>query len=174
MNYNVRRIAYAGLLIAISIILTRVLSGNILLGGVSILRLSFGQVPIYISGMLLGPAYGAISGALADLIGYPLNPLGPYFPGFTLSGAVSGLIPGLFSRYVKREPSWLRLLSVIALTEFTASVVLNTVWLHILTGKAVFAIAASTLISRILLVPVHATIVKFVLKYSRQLSPIMK
>jgi ECF transporter S component (folate family) len=161
---------YAGLFIAVSVVLTRFISGNVMFGGISILRLSFGQVPLFLSGILLGPVYGALSGALADIIGYPLNPLGPYFPGFTLSSALSGLIPGLFARYARKDMNWLYLLGVIAFSEFVTAIFLNSIWIHMLTGKAVFAIVPAALISRIILVPIHVTLVKFVLKFKRQLA----
>ena len=94
---RVSKISLAGLFVATSIIMARFFAGDILIGGLSVLRISFGQVPIFISGILLGPVYGAITGALADVLGYLVKPLGPYFPGFTINGALGGLIPGLLA-----------------------------------------------------------------------------
>ena len=86
----------AALLAAISIVLTRVFSIMIPLGGMPALRIGFGTLPIMISGMLFGPLIGALTGVVADLIGVMLNPMGgTFFPGFTLSAAMNGLIAGL-------------------------------------------------------------------------------
>jgi ECF transporter S component (folate family) len=34
-------------------------------------------------------------GAIADLVGYFINPIGPYMPHFTITSALRGIIPGL-------------------------------------------------------------------------------
>ena len=80
---KILRIALSGMFIALSVVFTRFFSQMIIIGGIQTVRLSFGDLPLMLSGMVLGPTYGAITGALADLIGFPLNPQGTYFPGFT-------------------------------------------------------------------------------------------
>lgn len=97
---NKRRIATsiivkASLLATISIILTRFLSPMIPLGGVPALRIGFGSIPLILSGMMFGPVVGAITGVVADLAGVLINPQGSFFPGFTLSSALFGVISGL-------------------------------------------------------------------------------
>lgn len=73
---NISKIAYTGLFTATSIILTRFFSFSIAIAGFNALRLSFGEIPIMINGLMLGPVFGAACGALADIIGYAINPLG--------------------------------------------------------------------------------------------------
>lgn len=86
----------ASLLTGISIILTRVFSIMIPLAGLPALRFGFGAVPIIISGIIYGPIAGGLTGIVADLLGVMLNPQGgAFFPGFTLSAALRGVIPGL-------------------------------------------------------------------------------
>ncbi|WP_175438355.1 folate family ECF transporter S component [Fusibacter sp. 3D3] len=91
----------AALLAAISIVLTRVFSLMVPLGGLPALRVGFGSVPIMLSGMLFGPLMGGITGFISDLLGYMMNPQGAYFPGFTLSSALFGIIPGLLFKTLK-------------------------------------------------------------------------
>ena len=55
----------------------------------------FGFLPISAAGMLFGPAVGALVGALSDIVGYFAKPTGPFFPGFTISSAVAGVLYGL-------------------------------------------------------------------------------
>ena len=55
----------------------------------------FGFLPISAAGMLFGPGVGAVVGALSDIVGYLAKPTGPFFPGFTISSAVSGIIYGI-------------------------------------------------------------------------------
>ena len=60
------------------------------------LKIGFAFVPLVCCAMLYGPVWGAVAGGLADFIGAVLFPIGPYFPGFTLTNALIGLVFGLF------------------------------------------------------------------------------
>ena len=171
---KISKVSLAGLFVAISIILSRFFAGDMIIGGLSVLRISFGPVPIYISGILLGPIYGAITGILADTLGYLVKPLGPYFPGFALNGALSGLIPGLLASYYNENKSWLRLFLIIAIAEAITSIMLTPLWLSMITGKAFIAFLPSNLLSRVFLVPIHVTLVKMILKYSRRAMPSLR
>lgn len=95
----------ASLLTAISIILTRAFSIIVPIAGTQALRIGFGGVPIMISGILFGPIMGGLAGVTADLIGFMINPMGAYFPGFTLTAALSGFIPGVFYHYIYKNKS---------------------------------------------------------------------
>ncbi len=86
----------AGFLATVSIVLTRFFSIMMLLGGLPALRVGFGNIPLIISGMMFGPLVGGLTGIVADLIGYFINPMGgSFFPGFTISAALYGVIAGL-------------------------------------------------------------------------------
>lgn len=86
----------AGLLAGISIVLTRFFSLMVLLGGMPTLRVGFGSVPIMLAGMLFGPLVGGAVGVVADLVGFAINPMGTvYIPGFTVTAALFGVIPGV-------------------------------------------------------------------------------
>lgn len=166
----VRRIAYAGVFIAVSIILTRLASQMIYIAGVQILRLSFGEIPLILSGIILGPFYGAACGALADLIGFPINAQGAYFPGFTLSAALVGMLPGLMTRLVKKEWTWLSLSIVIGITTLITSVILNTIWLHMIIGKAVAMLLPARIIAALILTPIYISVVKLFLKHYKHIE----
>ncbi len=83
------------LLIALNIIFTRLLSVRIPLGGVEGLRIGFGSLPVIFAGIFMGPLAGGLVGAIGDLIGYLINPIGAYMPHFTLTAALRGIIPSL-------------------------------------------------------------------------------
>ncbi|WP_051531041.1 folate family ECF transporter S component [Clostridiisalibacter paucivorans] len=85
----------SSLLTGISIILTRFFSVIVPLVGLPALRIGFGSIPIMISGILFGPIAGGLTGIVADLLGVIINPQGAFFPGFTLSAALTGIIPGV-------------------------------------------------------------------------------
>lgn len=68
------------------------------------LRFSLAQVPVIISGMLLGPIWGAGVGIVTDLLNYIVKPGGMFYPGFTFTSAMTGFIPGLIYYFLKRNP----------------------------------------------------------------------
>ncbi|MDI9498585.1 MAG: folate family ECF transporter S component [Bacillota bacterium] len=88
----VYRLALAALFVALSVILTRLLS-VIVIGGA--FRPELGHVPIQLAGLLLGPGYGGLVGLAADLVGAIALPQGAFHPGFTLSSVLVGVLPGL-------------------------------------------------------------------------------
>ena len=96
-------IVRAGLFIAISLMLKIVFEIYIPLGGIPALRINFASVPLMLSGIILGPAAGFVTGAAADIINFMVKPGGPFFPGFTLVSALSGFIPGAVYKYIKRD-----------------------------------------------------------------------
>lgn len=98
---TVKTVVSISLMVALSIILTRFFSIS-----TPTLRIGFGDIPVMLSGMFLGPVAGAITGLLADLIGFAINPLGPiYFPGFTISAALRGALFGWIFMYVRNRKS---------------------------------------------------------------------
>ncbi len=100
---DTRALVGASLLTAISIVLTRVFSIILPIAGLPALRIGFGEIPILISGIIYGPLLGGITGAIADLIGVMVNPQGAFFPGFTLSSILWGVIPGVLYSLIKKN-----------------------------------------------------------------------
>lgn len=99
---STRTLVASSLLTAISIILTRLFAVMVPLAGLPALRLSFGQIPLAITGILFGPLAGGIAGAVADLAGVMINPHGAFFPGFTLSSILWGVLPGLIYKIINK------------------------------------------------------------------------
>ncbi len=146
-----------GLLIAISVILTRVFGVMLPVGGVMGLRISFGEIPIYLSGILFGPLAGAAAGGISDLVGVAVAGI-DFFPGFTLSAALSGLVPGLFLYAGRKRPTLGRLLGVLILTGFLVTL-LNTYWIYLLYRAGIVAMLPPRLISRAIMIPLHTGII---------------
>lgn len=96
-------IVRAGLFIAMSLVLKVMFEIYIPLGGIPALRINFASIPLMLSGIILGPAAGFMSGAAADIINFIAKPGGSFFPGFTLVSALSGFIPGLIYKYLKKD-----------------------------------------------------------------------
>lgn len=157
MRLTPRRAANLGLLAAVSIVLTRVFGVVLPIAGVGALRLSFGEIPIILAGLLFGPAGGALTGLTADLIGYLINSHGgPFFPGFTLSAALAGLIPGLLRSRVKGSPTLIQAALIVLATDLVTGVLLNTLWLTILYGQGFFVILPMRMLARLVTLPIYS------------------
>lgn len=154
-------------MIALSVVLSKVVSINI-----SFLRIGFGFLPIAILAILYGPYVAAVGYALADLIGAWLLPTGTFFPGFTLSAILTGLIFG-YVLYGK-EVTFLRALLASALVCLGVNLLLNTFWLTFIIGKGFTALLASRAVKEIVAIPVMAALIvamdKSVIKAVRNMS----
>lgn len=123
-GFSTRMLATLGVLLAMDIVLTRFLSitaWNI--------RIGFGFVPVVLSAMLFGPVPTAVLAALGDFLGAMLFPTGPYFPGFTLTAALTGLTFGVL---LHREPSVRKTVLAVGIVQFVLGLLLNTYWIHVL------------------------------------------
>ncbi len=98
-----KKISFISLLIAMSIVLTRLASIRIAIGGVEGIRIGFGKLPIILGGIMLGPIYGGVVGAISDMIGYIIQPIGPYMPHFTVISALAGILPVFLFRIFGRN-----------------------------------------------------------------------
>ena len=115
------------MLIALEIVLSRFLSIS-----AWNTKIGFAFVPVALAAMLYGPLEAGVVAALADLLGAVLFPVGPYFPGFTLTALLSGLVYGLCLHASQRF--W-RVLLAVALHQLVLSLLLNTLWISLLYGS---------------------------------------
>ena len=135
MKISSHKITTMGLLIALSIILTRLAGLRIAIGGVEGIRIGFGGLPIILGGIIFGPLAGGIIGAFSDLLGYFINPIGAYMPHFTLTSALTGIIPATILLFMKKdEPNILELGVAIVTGQAITSVILVPYFLHTLFG----------------------------------------
>jgi ECF transporter S component (folate family) len=116
------------------------------------------------TGILLGPVAGALTGIASDLLGMLVRAQGAYFPGFTLSYALVGLIPGLMF-YKAKKVNFVRLLVTILVVEVFISLVLNTFWLNIIIGKAFIALLPSRALARVIIAPIEIFVIHSFFKY---------
>lgn len=128
-----KALVYLGFLTTLSIVLTRLASIRIPLGGVEVIRIGFGQLPVIMAGIYFGPGSGALVGGLSDFLGFFLNPMGPYLPHFTLTAILHGLLPGLlFHR--SSQPLRKRIFWSIAIPQIAVGIFLTSYFLHSIFG----------------------------------------
>lgn len=116
-------------------------------------RMSLTFLPLMLAGYLLGPAAGMIVGAVGDILAFVFFPNGQYFPGFTLSAMLGGLIYGYFLYHKAGDVRGRVIASVAAVVVFV-NMCLNTVWLSILYKKAFVVFLASRVFLNIIEFPV--------------------
>ena len=124
MTFSVQVLTFTAMLTALQIVL-----GNLLQIPLLGKQYNLGLLPIAAAGMLMGPIPAAIVGALGDLIGAHLFPAGTYFPGFTLTNALVGLVCG-FTLY-RRRPNVLWVIIAVA-GSLLINWLLNSYWLSLL------------------------------------------
>lgn len=156
MKISVRNIVYMSLLIALTIILTRITSIHLVFGGVEYARIGFGAFPVIFGSILLGPKYGLIIGALGDVIGYHLNPMGPYLPHFTLIAALNGLLPGLLFKLLRYKTDLGRFILIIVITQILCSALLTPYTLWALFKIPLIVTMPQRLITLLITVPAFA------------------
>ena len=128
---NTKTLTLAAMLTAIGIVL-----GFFKIPLSQIIEIRFGSLPLGVAGMSLGPGIAGIIGALIDVGGYLVKPTGPFFPGFTVSGIVGGLIFGAI--LYKKELSIPRVTIAVLVHTFVVGIIMNTFWLDFMYIKAGF------------------------------------
>ena len=127
-NYSkLKLVCLSAMLIAVEVVLNRFLSINTM--G---LKIGFSFVPIVIAAMLFGGVRAGIIYAFADLIGALLFPIGPYFPGFTVSAFFMGLIYGLFLYKREKLGFFKNILPPVLINYVVFGLFINTAWVSLL------------------------------------------
>ena len=124
---NIFKLCLTALLCVIAVVMNRFLGINM-----QNLSLSLSFIPIMACAMLLGPLYGGVCGALADLIGALLFPFGPFFPGFTLTAFISGFILGFVPKSNNNKSFFAICFPIIFLEEISCTILLNSLWISVL------------------------------------------
>ncbi len=130
-----KKLALMAILVAMQVVLSRFLSINL-----QILKIGFSFIPIMFAAYLLGPVGSVTVAVVSDLVGALAFPSGAFFPGFTLTAAVTGLIFG-FTFY--KKCSTVKIVAGVILNEVICSLLLNTLWLTMLYTKAFSAVIAT-------------------------------
>jgi len=144
---NTRSLAVIAMLLALAVIL-----GFFSVQVTETLKISFAFLANELTGMLFGPFVGLIEGAAADILKYLVKPTGPFFPGFTISGMLSGLIYGLM--LYKKPITLKRVITANAIVTVFVNMLLNTYWLTLLYGKGFAVIFPARIVKEAILLPI--------------------
>lgn len=133
-----------------------------------IIKISFGFLTNGILGYLYGPFIGFVCGALGDIISYFISPMGPYFPGFTLTSALAGFVYGYI--LYKKEPTITRILTANLIITVFLNLALNTLWISVLYGNAYMAILPPRILKEFILVPIQVPVLYMALKVVKKVK----
>ncbi len=131
---NTKVLTTTALLIALNVILSEYLSIS-----TEFLKTNFGFVPVILAAMLFGPKIAMIVAGLGDLIGFFVFPqVGAYFPGFSFTAAMTGLVYGLFlysaHGTIQGKSLYIRAALAAFLVNGVLYTCLNSFWLGLLYG----------------------------------------
>ena len=143
-------IVMAGVLIALHVILSRFCSIN-----AWNLKIGFAIVPIFIAACFYGPVFAGVVGALGDFMGAILFPIGAYFPGFTLTCFLTGILLGALLHKKRNLP---RILCAVLINELILGLLLNTTWISILYGSPFVPLVATRVIQCAIMIPVECVV----------------
>jgi len=147
------------------------------------IKIGFSGLPNRLVDFMFGPVVGCIFGGLMDVIKFFIKPDGAFFPGYTLTAMVGGLIYGIFyyrlqikQPHLTEETGWPKvkawilanitsiLLIFIAnvLVKCICNIGLNTLWSSMFTGKAWIALLPTRVLKNLIQIPTD-TVLHFVL-----------
>lgn len=149
------RLVMMAFLIALEIILTRFCSIN-----TPILRIGFGFLPVAMMGIMFGPIWAAVGYAVGDILGMMIFPSGAYFPGFTITAFLTGLVFGLFLH--KRDINWKTVLPASLIIILVLNLILDTIWLSILMGDGFIALLPTRILKCAVMLPIQLVLIPFI------------
>lgn len=166
MQNRTRTMVYMAFLIALSIVLTRLFSLRIPIGGIEGIRIGLGALPMIFAGIAFGPVYGGIVGAVSDLIGFFINPLGGYVPHFTLTAFLTGFIPGAVIHFmVKSTNKYWPILGAIIIGEVSTSVILVPFFLQRLFGIPLATTVIPNMVAVAIQAPFYTYFIRFLINF---------
>ena len=154
---KVKTLVNISMLIALEVVLSRFCSI-----ATPIVKIGLGFVPIAVCAILYGPILAGLAGALSDIVGATLFPIGAYFPGFTISAALTGIVFGIF--LYKRQGNWAQLSGAVIINCLGISLMLNTFWLTIITGSPFVALFPTRVVQSVIMISVQFIILRLLQK----------
>lgn len=154
------RLTVSAMLLALSVILGFF---KIPLTQTAEIRLQF--LPVAIEGALFGPLYGGILGGLSDILCFIVRPTGAFFPGFTVSAILQGVIYGVVLRRSQTVP---RIIAAQTIDCILVSLILTPIWLMLLYGNAFIPIFVGRLPKVLIMFPINVILLSLVIGASRR------
>lgn len=175
-RWTTRHLTLAAMLTALEVIL-----GKMSVGNPTVLKVSLGFIATALVGYCLGPWLGGMVMIVNDLISNTILNTGGgmFFPGYTFSAFITGVIAGLF--LYNQRVTWQRIFIYELCQIAVTNVFFNTLWIYVMslsshsTGQSFMALLAIRLPKEIISWPIEGLIVLALLKaFSKINLPIQR
>ena len=178
---NLRLLTTSSILVALGVVLSFF---RIPISAVTEITLT--GLPIAAGGYLFGPWVGMLIGALIDVCGFFIAPKGPFFPGFTISTALIGMIYGLFLYrewwdknirqqgllYAGTKGLALRIIVAHLLKTVFISLLLNCFWLSVFYGMTFKVVFLASVPKEAINFPIEVFLIYNVVQILKRVRPI--
>ncbi|MRH71507.1 folate family ECF transporter S component [Lactobacillus reuteri] len=173
-RFTTKNLTLAAMLVALQVILNK-----LSIGDPAVLKFSFGFIATALIGYCLGPWIGGWSMVVSDIISNTiLNSGSLFFPGFTLSAFIAGVIAGMF--LYQQRISWQRILIYEFFQILLTNVIGTTLWLYLMslssssTGHTFMALLFIRLPKELIMWPIETLLVLVILQQLSRLNLITK
>lgn len=146
---QVRTVTTAAMFAAVSVVL-----GYFTIAIGEYVKIGFSTIAGQMVYYLFGPVVGGIFGGVLDVMKFIVNPTGPFFPGWTVNAALAGILYGCF--FYRRSLSFKRVLIAEFVVALICNVLLGTLWLNIMYGKAFFALLPLRAVKNLIMWPINS------------------
>ena len=140
--FKTKNLALMALLVAANVVFSRFLSINTFN-----IKIGFTFLTVMMAAYLFGPVGAMLVGGIGDVIGALLFPIAPFFPGFTLTAVITGL---LYSFFINKKTSLPKIIIGVVVTELLCSGLMNTFWISYMYGSDFGALFVTRLTTQII------------------------
>ncbi len=137
-----RNLAVVALLTAANVVVSSMLSVH-----TETIKLSFSFVIVAFAAYFFGPVAAAFVSGAGDIVSAVAFPVGPYFPGFTLTAVLTGICFGVL---IYKETGIIKISVSVLINELAGSLLINSFWISFLYKTPFKALAVSRLVTQIL------------------------
>lgn len=159
---NARCVSMIGVLVALELVLSRftIHTWN--------LKIGFNFVPVVVAAVFYGPLAAGLVAAIGDVLSAVLFPVGAFFPGFTLTAFLTGVVFGIF---LKKKQNLGNILISVAIVQFVISQVVNTIFISFLYGSPFRAMFFTRIYQTLIMSAVQAVGIVLICK---KLIPVLR
>lgn len=122
------------------------------------IKIGFAFFPVFLAAYLYGPLAAGAVGALGDFAGALLFPIGPYFPGFTLTCGLSGVVYGLLLHKKQTLP---RVLAAVGINVIALGLFFNSFWISVLYGAPYLGLLSVRVVQAAVLFVAESVVISF-------------
>lgn len=163
-RFTTRQMTLASMLIALQVVL-----GKLSVGDPAVVKIGLGFIGTALIGYFLGPWIGGLAMVINDLISNTILSSGTlFFPGFTFSAFIAGVIAGMF--LYNQQITWQRALVYEFFQILVTNVVFTTLWIYLMslssssTGRTFMALLTIRLPKEVISWPIEGLIVFVILR----------